>query len=335
MGLMFDGGYAAVVSGFAELGASISGWRARWAFRRFVARPGVARLAVLVERVRAGEVQAVLDALAEGLMAAHALVFVEWGVPGLTADEVERVAGETPGHIGLRIEGRVPGCVVVLRSERGDAVFRTLSREVRRGVEEVRPWQRTGERCPRCDGTNLRHGKDTSTGREMRDVYCYDCRWSYCEDCGPSLASLLMEHARPDAVVVTPVAVQPERSGLVWVRLEVTDVMGFYDDSLGTYVADPDPARRSMHTWWFRAPGAWLVGGTLPPHRLVALYTHLYGEDWRYSRERSKYLILAAEVQVVSAAEEATRPWQEAKYVHVWVEGETFRSAPPTTLGSC
>lgn len=318
--------------GFAALEGQMPGWWARRAFRRFVAGPEVERLAALVQQVRGGGSQAVLDALAAGLVAEHAAVLLQSCVRGLTAAEVERVVPALGADIGLRLLVHPAQCVVELKTERGDAVFRTLPAAVRREIEEVVPWQRTGERCPRCDGANLRHNKDTSTGREMRDVYCHDCRWLYYEDCGPSLASLLMAHARQTAAPA-PV-VQAERTGLVYVRLVVTDALGFYDDALGTYVAAPEPAHRNTHTWWFRVPGEWVSGGTLPPQRLTALYVHLYGEDWLYRRERSKYLVMAAEVEVLATRDEASRPWQSERTVHVWAEGTTFRSVPAGEVGS-
>jgi hypothetical protein len=92
--------------------------------------------------------------------------------------------------------------------------------------------------------------------------------------------------------------------------LTITDVLGFYDDALGIYLPDPDLTRRNTTESWFRVPVSWLEAGTLPRARMVQIYGFFYGEDWLYSRERSKYLVLEEQVHVLSPDECIARPWQ-------------------------
>jgi hypothetical protein len=95
---------------------------------------------------------------------------------------------------------------------------------------------------------------------------------------------------------------------MAYLKTIITDTMGFWDDFLGDYVANPN--RSKTFTDWYRLPEDWLHDGVLIPERRQALLRHMYGPSWRLGNgDGSKYVVLNMEEHLLSEAEVAERPW--------------------------
>lgn len=93
-----------------------------------------------------------------------------------------------------------------------------------------------------------------------------------------------------------------------YLRLTLTDTLGFWDDYLGDYLFDP--ANAKTLTYWYRVPDAWLENGVLASEQREHLLEHLYGDNWRLGNEDgSKYIILTIDEHELSDAEKAQRVW--------------------------
>lgn len=93
-----------------------------------------------------------------------------------------------------------------------------------------------------------------------------------------------------------------------YVRLTITDTLGFWDDYLGDYLFNPTNSQ--TFTNWYRVPDEWLENGRLVPDRREHLLAHLYGANWRLGNEDgSKYVVLTIDEQELSDAERAQQLW--------------------------
>lgn len=98
---------------------------------------------------------------------------------------------------------------------------------------------------------------------------------------------------------------------MTYLRLTITDTMGFWDDYLSDYIFDPTNSK--TFTNWYRVPDEWLQDGTLIPERREQLFKHLYGSEWRRGNgDGSKYVILKIEEHELSDVEKAQRVWANA-----------------------
>jgi len=93
-----------------------------------------------------------------------------------------------------------------------------------------------------------------------------------------------------------------------YLRLTITDTMGFWDDYLGDFVFDP--ANSKTFSTWYRVPDDWLQDGVLVPERRERLFEYLYGTEWRLGNgDGSKYVVLKVEEHGLSDIEVAQRAW--------------------------
>lgn len=93
-----------------------------------------------------------------------------------------------------------------------------------------------------------------------------------------------------------------------YLKLTITDTMGFWEDFLGDYI--PNPNHGKTFTDWYRIPDDWVRDGNLIPEKREALLRHLYGESWRLGNgDGSKYVILKIDEQVFTNDEVTARPW--------------------------
>ena len=96
-----------------------------------------------------------------------------------------------------------------------------------------------------------------------------------------------------------------------YLRLTITDTMGFWDDYLETYVFNADRSR--SFTSWYRLPDEWIANGELIPNRREAVFRYWYGETWRLGNgDGSQYVVLAINEHVLSADEVTQRVWEIA-----------------------
>ncbi len=98
--------------------------------------------------------------------------------------------------------------------------------------------------------------------------------------------------------------------GLKYLRLTISDTLGFWDNDLEDYVSDP--ARSQSFTSWYRLPDDWLMNGRLTPNRREALLRYWYGDTWRQGNgDGSQYIVLAIDEQELYADEVARRVWEQ------------------------
>ena len=97
-----------------------------------------------------------------------------------------------------------------------------------------------------------------------------------------------------------------------YLRLTLTDTLGFWDDDLGDYIFDPENSK--SFTTWFRLPDGWLFEGRLLPERREQLFEFFYGPGWRGGNgDGSKFIVLDSREHELSEAERAGRVWTLAK----------------------
>ncbi len=95
----------------------------------------------------------------------------------------------------------------------------------------------------------------------------------------------------------------------VYLKLTITDTMGFWDDYIETYVFNSE--RSSTFTNWYRLPDEWWLGDALDPERSEALLRHLYGDSWRLGNgDGSQFVVLARDAHRLSDDEARAKPWQ-------------------------
>ncbi|MBL1178665.1 hypothetical protein [Pantanalinema sp. GBBB05] len=93
-----------------------------------------------------------------------------------------------------------------------------------------------------------------------------------------------------------------------YLRLTITDTLGFWDDDLGDYLFDP--ANAKTITYWYRVPDVWLEKGVLGSERREILLEHLYGINWRLGNEDgSKYIVLTIDEHELLDVEAVQRLW--------------------------
>ncbi len=92
-------------------------------------------------------------------------------------------------------------------------------------------------------------------------------------------------------------------------RIRITDTLGFWDDTLETYVFNPEQGK--AHTSWYRLPDEWISEGVLKPDRREAIYRYWYGESWRMGNgDGSQYVVLAVEERELDPGEVTGRVWE-------------------------
>src|ERR1700757_3062639 len=97
-----------------------------------------------------------------------------------------------------------------------------------------------------------------------------------------------------------------------YLRLTITDTLGFWDDYLESYVFNSEQGKTL--TSWYRVPDEWMRDGALLPDRQKALLRHRYGEDWRLGNgDGSQYVVLSLDGHELTAGEVAVRPWEQTR----------------------
>jgi hypothetical protein len=96
-----------------------------------------------------------------------------------------------------------------------------------------------------------------------------------------------------------------------YLRITITDVMGFWDDYQDGYDYNPDQAR--SFTSWCRLPNAWVANGELKPKQREAIYRYWYGENWRLGNgDGSQFIVLQTDQHELSPEEVKQRAWEQA-----------------------
>ena len=99
---------------------------------------------------------------------------------------------------------------------------------------------------------------------------------------------------------------------MAYLRLTITDTLGFWDNYLEDYLFNREQSQ--TFTLWYRLPEAWFSDGSLLTDRREALLQHLYGETWRLGNgDGSRYVVLAIADHKLSLTEVAERPWLQTK----------------------
>jgi len=114
-----------------------------------------------------------------------------------------------------------------------------------------------------------------------------------------------------------------------YLRVTITDTLGFWDDYLGDYTFNPDQAKTFIN--WYRLPDDWLPDGALPAERREQILAHLYGADWRQGNgDGSKYIVLNLDEHALLDAEQAERAWTKSAGTCYAVEaaGQFARLSP-------
>jgi hypothetical protein len=95
-----------------------------------------------------------------------------------------------------------------------------------------------------------------------------------------------------------------------YLRITITDTLGFWDDYLETYVFNAEQGK--SYTGWYRLPDEWITNGELKPDRREAVYRYWYGETWRQGNgDGSQYVVLAIDEHELNADEVAHRVWEQ------------------------
>jgi hypothetical protein len=97
-----------------------------------------------------------------------------------------------------------------------------------------------------------------------------------------------------------------------YLRMTITDTLGFWDNYLETYVFNAD--RGKTLTSWYRLPDDWTRDGALLPDRLEQLLRYRYGDAWRSGNgDGSRFVILKLDTHELTSSEVAQRPWERVR----------------------